>query len=475
MNVESGFLGGKSSLFVVDENQNFSDFHSLSTSRTGFFRILVGKHLGRKVVIKTLKEEEAHNPVAITQLKKEFSALFPLSSPNVVQVFRMTKLEDGTPAIEMEWCDGTDIRELLNSNLSSDDVVQILGGVLGGLRDIHQIGIVHRDIKPENVMYDPFRKVVKIIDFGCAYLTGALSLQGPNGTPDYTPEDKTSVGSEAEPKDDLYALGIMIGEMIENMTVGSKKDISFIKKLKRFSDILIEGGFEKTENAIEAFEKIIKKRRDRKIPLLSAFALILITLLFLSVLFLSKSHAPQEISSIETLPESKSDSLVYSPAPTVMDNSESQLPISDLKESKTEQQRVEPELDEDYIIPMPKLPEGTPINPYSGISSEDEATYELAIVAGKLLRAAGSKRASIQVRMDAFVIKFVDSIYLAEGHVYKFPKISDEDDRRVEAKKLADQYKGKMEQAFRKSFGDSGDSHRREVLLEGRWYLWIGP
>lgn len=475
MNFESGFLAKNGNMSELNDSEGFTGFQMLSASKTGFFCILAGKHLGRKVVIKTLKEEHARNTVAITQLNKEFSILFPLVSPNVVHALSLIKLEGDVPAFEMEWCEGSDVREMLHGDLDPDDAVRIIGGVLNGLKDIHLAGIVHRDIKPENVIYDPFRKIVKIIDFGCAYVTGGLTLQGPNGTPGYTPDEKMSPGTEAEPKDDLYALGVMAAELAENISADSKRAASVKRKLTRFSDNLKAGEYEKAENATYSFEKLLRESRNFRLPVIIGLTGVfsIIALLLLN-LFLLKPKSSQEISSNDIL----SDSLITIESPgsgipeEIRDPATDDSPTtaSDLTGSGSNEEIAFGGVQkEDPVVPVPFI-QGEWKNPYSGISSEDESAYELAVYAGKLMEMYNSKHAPQKVMMDGFVVHFCDSLCLSEKLSSKYPSHIDPDDARELAKELSAKYKNKMEKEFHERFGNAGDPHRREVMLEGRFY-----
>lgn len=476
MNFESGFLSENENLASLIDSDGFSGFQTLYSSKTGFFRILVGKHLGRKVVIKTLKEEHAGNLVAVTQLKKEFGIVFPLVTPNVVHAFNLFKLENDLPAFEMEWCEGSDVRQLLNGELLPEDAVRIIEGVLNGLKDIHLAGIVHRDIKPENIIYDPFRKVVKIIDFGCAYVNGGLALQGPNGTPGYTPEEKMNPSTQAEPKDDFYALGVMVAEIAESLSVSSGRGVSVKRKLKAFSDNLKAGEYEKSESPLEAFEKLFHKKKNHSLPVAAGLIAIFIVLLLLLNIYLPKHISDQNAISNQPLPDSlESVATTGTENPEVKSGSEineASTPAPGIDKSAPDEAANTHEPEEDVTISMPYIP-GEWKNPYSGISDEDEAAYELACQAGKLMEVYNSRHASKKVNMDGTVVHFCDSLWLAEKMSSKYPRHIEHDDMRDLAKELAAKYKNEMERVFRNHFGEAGDPHHREVLLEGRFYCCL--
>ena len=475
MNFESGFLSNNRHLSELCVTEEITGLQTIYASKTGFSRILIGRHLGRKIVIKSLKVESANNPVAVTQLNKEFSILFPLVSPYIVHPFRLITIDDHIPAFEMEWCEGSDVRNLLHRPLDPEDALRIIDGVLLGLKDIHLAGIVHRDIKPENVMYDPLRKIVKIIDFGCAYINGGLALQGPNGTIGYTPKEKLNPQSEAEPKDDLYALGVMADEMAESVSTDSRRGSEVKRVLKRFSHHLIDGKYETTENAALAFKALFRKKKIN--PWVFAGPLIAgsIAIWLFWNLSLPKPDSPSLPSPHTTISDT-STVKPHTPPLSVYDDKNlavaTPLPQLDanIGASVANQPPPIPAPEENRPHTNGAQLAGVWKNPYSGISAKDEATYELACTAGKLLESYHSNHASPQVQMDGFVVTFSDSIYRADIIHTLLPAYADIDELQDKAKSLAAKYKDEMELKFRKRFGFTPDPHRREVLLEGRLF-----
>ena len=475
MNSESGFLSNNQHLSQLGADEEITGLQTIYASKTGFFRILVGKHLGRKIVVKSLKVESANNPVAVTQLKKEFSILFPLVSPYVVHPFRLITIDDHIPAIEMEWCEGSDVRNLLHGALDPEDAIRIIDGVLLGLKDIHLAGIVHRDIKPENVMYDPLRKIVRIIDFGCAYINGGLALQGPNGTIGYTPEEKLNPESDAEPKDDLYALGVMAGEMAESVSADSRRGSEIKRVLKRFSQHLIEGKYETAENAALAFNALFRKKKVNPWGLAGAIVAVSIIIWVVWNLSLPKSDSPSLPSPHTTISDS-STAKPNIPPPGVYDDKNlevaASMPQMDeaIATSAANDPLTPPAPEGDRVYTNGALSAGEWKNPYSGLSAKDESAYELAFYAEKLMESYHSGHASPQVQMDGFVVTFSDSIYRADIIHSSLPVYTDMDPIYDKAKSLAAKYKDEMELKFRKRFGPTPDPHRREVLLEGRFF-----
>ena len=95
--------------------------------------------------------------------------------------------------------------------------VKIALRILDALGYIHSHGVVHRDLKPENIMIDADDNI-KLIDFGIAANAGArritfAKLSNTMGTPDYISPEQVK-GKRGDGRSDLYALGVMLYEML---------------------------------------------------------------------------------------------------------------------------------------------------------------------------------------------------------------------------------------------------------------------
>jgi serine/threonine-protein kinase len=118
----------------------------------------------------------------------------------------------------MEWVEGRLLRKILDEqrSLGPERSVRIALRILDALEYIHSRGVVHRDLKPENIMVDE-RDNIKLIDFGIAAnaksrrLTFAKFSQ--MGTPDYISPEQVK-GKRGDARSDLYALGVMLYEML---------------------------------------------------------------------------------------------------------------------------------------------------------------------------------------------------------------------------------------------------------------------
>ncbi len=171
--------------------------------------------LERPVAVKIMHPHLAEDAQFTARFIQEARQAARLSHPNIVNVFDQG--QDGQLTfIVMEYLPGITLRELLNEFgvLTWEQTVDVVKAILQGLNTAHQAGIVHRDLKPENIlMADDGR--IKIADFGLARAASHNTQTGQAllGTVAYlSPELVT--GSPADIRSDLYALGIMMFEML---------------------------------------------------------------------------------------------------------------------------------------------------------------------------------------------------------------------------------------------------------------------
>jgi serine/threonine-protein kinase len=127
----------------------------------------------------------------------------------------------------MDWVQGQPLRRILSSpgnvqgKLPPERAIRIALGICDALEYIHGQGVVHRDLKPENIMVDAGDRIT-LMDFGLASLNGARrvtfgKLSQIVGTVDYISPEQVS-GIRGDARSDLYALGVMLYEMLAGAT-----------------------------------------------------------------------------------------------------------------------------------------------------------------------------------------------------------------------------------------------------------------
>ena len=172
--------------------------------------------LDRFVALKELAAFHASDPAFAQRFLRESRVAGSLSHPNIVTVHDYFE-HDGTPYIAMEYVERGSLRPWVG-NLTLAQISGVLEGLLAGLAQAEQHGVVHRDLKPENLMVTSDGRV-KIADFGIAKATnqmqtGAfLTATGTTvGTPTYMAPEQ-AMAQDIGPWTDLYSVGCMAFEM----------------------------------------------------------------------------------------------------------------------------------------------------------------------------------------------------------------------------------------------------------------------
>ena len=182
--------------------------------------------LGSQVAVKMLQTRFAESSMMRPRFTREARAMAALRHPHIVTITDFSVAE-GRPYIVMELLEGLSLREVMDEGpFDPERARRVILRVLDGLAYAHNQGFIHRDLKPDNIFLldlpsdDSFPK---ILDFGFVKLTSdeeqpataeVLTRSGiAFGTPAYmSPEQAT--GAPADPRSDLYALGIVFFEML---------------------------------------------------------------------------------------------------------------------------------------------------------------------------------------------------------------------------------------------------------------------
>lgn len=171
--------------------------------------------LERRVALKVMHGHLSDDTVFQSRFIQEARAAARLADPHVVNVFDQGQ-DDDMAYLVMEYLPGITLRELMREQkrLSIPQTITIMDAILSGLAAAHRADIVHRDVKPENVLLAEDGRI-KIGDFGLARATTANTASGAMllGTIAYLAPELVTRGS-ADARSDIYALGIMLYEML---------------------------------------------------------------------------------------------------------------------------------------------------------------------------------------------------------------------------------------------------------------------
>jgi serine/threonine-protein kinase len=177
--------------------------------------------LGRRVALKTLNPEVAHNADIRARFVREGQAVARIRHPNIVGVSHVGEVEKMTYLV-MDFLDGEDLASRIarEGPLPSADAVEIVLAVVSAIDAAHDAGVIHRDLKPANVFLERTRRgmVPKVLDFGISKVadrtgevTRSLALLG---SPHYMSPEQARSSKNVDWRTDLYAIGVILYECL---------------------------------------------------------------------------------------------------------------------------------------------------------------------------------------------------------------------------------------------------------------------
>ena len=173
----------------------------------------------RDVALKIINLDLA-NSLTLQQFSREAEIAARLTHPHIVAVYESGVVETGArgsiPFIVMEWVQGTCLADL--HGFTHVRIIDIAKQICEALGYAHNQGIVYRDLKPGNVMLEKrgFQIFVKLLDFGLACARGGDQPAGESNLAGsfFYLAPEVIAGSSADIPSDLYALGVLLYEMI---------------------------------------------------------------------------------------------------------------------------------------------------------------------------------------------------------------------------------------------------------------------
>jgi len=191
----------------------------------------------RRVAFKVIKLGMDTKQV-IARFEAERQALALMDHPNIAKVLDAGATDTGRPYFVMELVRGIKITDYCDqNNLSTEERLKLFVQVCHAIQHAHQKGIIHRDIKPSNILvtlHDGV-PVPKVIDFGIAKATGPrltdktlfTAFQQFIGTPAYmSPEQAEMSGLDVDTRSDIYALGVLLYELLTGQTPFESKELA---------------------------------------------------------------------------------------------------------------------------------------------------------------------------------------------------------------------------------------------------------
>ena len=186
--------------------------------RGGFAEVYLARQHAvlRDVAIKIYLPKYANSPEFIRRFESEAQVVARLEHPHIVPLYDYWR-EPDRAYIVMRYMRGGSLRDLMEREgiLDTDVTSRVLEQVGSALTFAHRNGVIHRDVKADNILLDEDSNAY-LSDFGIAKELGGEALDGEGalvGTPAYLAPEQIR-GDEAGPQSDVYALGIMLYEML---------------------------------------------------------------------------------------------------------------------------------------------------------------------------------------------------------------------------------------------------------------------
>jgi eukaryotic-like serine/threonine-protein kinase len=168
------------------------------------------------------------NQVLVERFLREARASIKLKSEHVVRVFDVGRFQSGEPYMVMEYLQGCDLDELLQTQgpLPQETAIDCMLQAMEAIAEAHRRGIIHRDLKPANLFLaetETGDRVVKVLDFGISKLTGELAAgQGMDmtktatmmGSPYFMSPEQMRSTKDVDQRTDLWSLGVIAYQLL---------------------------------------------------------------------------------------------------------------------------------------------------------------------------------------------------------------------------------------------------------------------
>ncbi len=185
----------------------------------------------REVAVKVLKPNVASFHV-LARFEAERQTLARMEHPGIARLWDSGVTMHGQPFFAMELVRGEPVTSYCERyTLDLRERLEIFMSICDAVQHAHEKGVLHRDLKPTNILVAGIgtEREVKIIDFGIAKAlevtpeteedSRMTSMHQTVGTPGYMSPEQSAWGAHhVDVRSDLYALGVVMYELLAGFT-----------------------------------------------------------------------------------------------------------------------------------------------------------------------------------------------------------------------------------------------------------------
>ena len=232
--------------------------------------------IDKPLAIKMLRADVASHPDVVKRFLLEAQLASKVKHPNVVDISDYGQIAGQTAYYVMEYLTGENLAHRIDTRgrLDPTQAIDIAIQTAQALQAAHACKIIHRDLKSENIFLceRPDGGVqAKILDFGIARIrdkkTRLTAMGALIGTPAYMSPEQAQ-GSEVDERSDLYALGVILFEMLAGRVPFKAATVALVLSAQVFDAPPamqdIDAGVPDMPNIEHVLRRLLAKNRDER-------------------------------------------------------------------------------------------------------------------------------------------------------------------------------------------------------------------